>query len=76
MKSIEIYNNILLNMLSNKKGISPKIIIYGIIKNYVEYINNNPEINYHYQKLLSDYYLNKKFNNEFDLPLLAIIYIR
>ena len=75
LKSIEIFNNILLNMLSNKKDNSPKILLYGIIKNFVEYINNNPEISYHYQKLLNDYYLNKKFNDEFDLPLLAIIYI-
>ena len=61
LKSIEIYNNILLNMLSNKKDNSPKILLYGTIKNFVEYINNNPEISYHYQKLLSDYYLKKNF---------------
>ncbi len=75
MKSIEIYNNILLDLLSKKNNFSSRILIYGIIKNFEEYINSNPEANFHYQKLLNDNYLNKKFNHEFELPLLAIIYI-
>ena len=49
--------------------------LYGIIKNFEEFTNNNPEINYHYQKLLNDKYLNTKFNKNEELPILSIIFI-
>ena len=75
IKSIEMYNNILLDKLSNKKEFSSKIILYGNIKSFEDYCNNNPEINYHYQKLLNDNNLNNKYSKEDDLPILSIIYI-
>ena len=75
IKSIEMHNNILLNELSNKNYFSTKIILYGTIKKFETYLDNSPEINYHYHKLLNDKYLNNKFNKEIDLPILSIIYI-
>ena len=75
IKSIEIHNNILLNELPKKKNFSTKLILYGTIKNFEEYLDNIPEINYHYHKLLNDKYLNNKFDKEIDLPILSIIYI-
>ena len=75
IKSIEIFTNNILKILSNKNNIKSKILLYGIIKNCDDYINNNPEINYNYQKLLNDKYLNKKFNKDEELPILSIIYL-
>ena len=75
IKSIEIYNNVLLNTLTNKNDVDSKILLYGNIKIFEEYLNNNPEINYHYQKLLKNNFLNKKYNNELHLKILSIIYI-
>ena len=51
------------------------VCTYGNIKIFEEYLNNNPEINYHYQKLLKNNFLNKKYNNELHLKILSIIYI-
>lgn len=75
IKSIEIYNNVLLKTLTNKNDVDSKILLYGNIKIFEEYLNNNPEINYHYQKLLKNNFLNKKYNNELHLKILSIIYI-
>jgi len=36
---------------------------------------NNPELNYIYQKLLNDKYLNHKYSKNDELPLLSIIYL-
>ena len=52
-----------------------KILIFGIIKKFEEFISNNPEINYQYQNLINNEYLNKKFNKEDSLPILSIIYL-
>ena len=52
-----------------------KILIFGIIKKFEELISNNPEINYQYQNLINNEYLNKKFNKEDSLPILSIIYL-
>ena len=75
IKSIEIFKNNILKILSDKNNIKSKVALHGIIKNCEEYINNNPEINYHYQKLINDKYLNSKYNNFVELPILSIIYI-
>ena len=75
IKTIEMHNNALLNELSNKRKFSSKLLLYGIIKKFEECIDNNPEVNYHYYKLLNDKYLNKKYNKEIDLRILSIIYI-
>ena len=75
IKSIEMHNNCILSLISNKKKSSSKILLFGTIKNFEEDLNTNPEINYHYKKLLNDKYLNKKFDKEIDLPILSIIYI-
>jgi len=72
---IEKYKNILLKILENKYDNESKIFIFGIIKKFEEYISNNPEINYQYQKLISNEYLNKKYNKEDSLPILSIIYL-
>ena len=74
-KSIEMYNNIILSKLSEKSEHKSKILLLGIIKKFEEFASNNPEINFHYHKLLNDKTLKKKFNNEDDLPILSIIYI-
>ena len=75
VKSIEIIYDNLIKLLSNKENIKNKLLLHGIIKNFEEYSNNNPEINYHYQKLLNDKYLKKHFDIEDELPILSIIYI-
>ena len=75
IKSIEMFKNNVLKILSNKNNIDSKILLYGIIKNFEEYINNNPEINYHYQKIINDIYLNRKYNKNDELPILSIIYV-
>ena len=75
IKCIELYSSILLKIFKYKKNKKNKILLYGIIKNFEEYKKNNPEINYHYQKLLNDKYLNKTFNKSEELSLLSIIYI-
>ena len=75
IKDIEMYNNILLNHLVNKNDMVSKIFLYGNIKIFEEYLIHNPELNYHYQKLLKDNFLNKKLNNELDLQILSFIYI-
>ena len=75
MKSIEKHNSILLTKLIDKKSSSSNIFIQGIIKNFDEYVSNNPELNYHFKKLLNNDYLSSKYNKENDLPILYIIYI-
>ena len=75
IKSIEIFSNNILKLLADKDNIKSKILLYGIIKNLDNYFNNNPELNYHYQKLLKDKYLRKKFNKKDELPILSIIYL-
>ena len=75
IKSIEIYKNILLNKLEEKNNLDSRIILFGNIKTLEEYIENNPEIQYQYHKLLNDPYLRSKFDTEIDLPILSIIYI-
>ena len=52
MKTVERHNNILLSKLLDKKSSSSNIFIQGIIKNFGEYVSNNPELNFHFQKLL------------------------
>ena len=75
IKSVEMYNNILLNQLTNITNNSTKILLYGNIKNVEEYIYNNPELSYHYHKLLNDKYFNKLYNKDIELPILSVIYI-
>ena len=75
MKTIERHNSILLAKLLDKKSSSSNIFIQGIIKNFEEYVSNNPELNYHFKKLLRNVYLNTKYNKENDLPILYIIYV-
>ena len=74
-KSIEIYKNIFLKILSENSKINSKILLHGNIKNFEDYTANNPEIYYQYQKLVNNKFLVKKYNKETELPLLAIIYI-
>ena len=75
LKSIEMLKNTLLIKLSEKNQNKIKILLFGIIKKFEEFISNNPEINYQYQKLINDKNLNKKFNREDTLPILSIIYL-
>ena len=75
LKSIEKYKNILLEILSTKNNNNTKILLLGIIKKFEEYIINNSEINYQFQKLTNDKKLLKKFNKKDSLPILTIIYI-
>ena len=72
---IEKYKNILLKRLENNYDNESKIYIFGIIKKFEEFINNNPEISYQYHKLINNEYLNKKYNREDSLPILSIIYL-
>ena len=75
IKSIEIFCNNLLKLLKYKDFINSKILLYSIINNFENYADNNPEINCHYQKLLNDKYLIKKYDKNDELPILSIIYI-
>ena len=72
-KMIEIYINILLKHLCNKRNITSKIFLYGMIKKFEEYFNNNPELLYNYQKLINDNNLIVKFNKE-ELKVVSIIF--
>ena len=74
IKYIEKYKNVLLNKLKDKNNDS-KILILGVIKKFEDYAKNNPEINYHYRKLLNDEVLVKKFRKKDELPIISIIYI-
>jgi hypothetical protein len=60
VRIIEIYKNILLNVLNKINDKKYNILICGIIKKFEDYINNNPELNFHYHKLLNDENLGKK----------------
>ena len=75
IKSIEIFKNVLLQKLGDRKNIKSNILLEGIVKICEEYINNNPEINCRYQKLINDIYFNHKFNKNINLYILSIIYI-
>ena len=72
IKLIEVYKNILLNM---KNSPIFQALKFGIINNFEDFLNNNPEINNHYQKISSNQNLIKKFNNYKDLSVLYILYI-
>ena len=73
VRSIEIYKNIILNVLNKINDNKYNILICGIIKKFEDYINNNPEINFHYHKLLNDENLGKKIEKT-KLQILSIIY--
>ena len=75
IKSIEMFNNYLLQILANRNKIKSKILLYGIIKNFEEIVINYPELNFHYNKLLNDKFLSHKYNKNDELPILSIIYI-
>ena len=75
IKSIEMLKNLLLKSLSDKNNYKTKILLFGINKKFEEFIINNPEINYRYQKLMNDINLRKKINKEDTLPILSIIFI-
>ena len=75
IKSIEIFKNVLLQKLEDRKNMKSNILLEGIAKIFEEYINNNPEINCRYQKLINDIYFNHKFNKNINLFILSIIYI-
>ena len=72
---IEKYKNILLKRLEKSYDNESKIFIFGIIKKFEELISNNPEISFQYHKLITNEYLNKKYNKEDSLPILSIIYL-
>jgi len=72
---IEKYRNILLKRLEYNYDNESKIFIFGIINKFEEFISNNPEISYQYQKLINNEYLKKKYNKEDSLPILSIIYL-
>ena len=74
IKLIEIYKSILLK-LSNENSPKFKILEYGIINNYKDFLNNNPEINTYYQKISNSIYLIKKYSCSKNLPILYLIYI-
>jgi len=73
IRSIEIYKNILLKVLNKINDNKYNLLLSGIIKKLEDYINNNPEINYHYHKLLNDENLGKKVEKT-KLQILSIIY--
>ena len=73
VRIIEIYKNILLNVLNKINDKKYNILICGIIKKFEDYINNNPELNFHYHKLLNDENLGKKIEKT-KLQILSIIY--
>ena len=75
IKSMEMFINILIQKLQDKNNFKSKILLYGFVKNFDEYRNNNSEINNYYQKLLNDKYLYHKFNKNLEFLILAIIYI-
>ena len=75
IKSIIIYINILLKNLLNKENINSKILISGIIKKFENYIINNQELYYSYQKLINNKELIETIKNEENLSILSIIFI-
>ena len=75
IKSIIIYINISLKHLLNQENIKSKILISGIIKKFENYIINNQELNYSYQKLINNKDLIVKVKNEEYLSILSIIFI-
>ena len=75
IKSIIIYINISLKHLLNQENIKSKILISGIIKKFENYIINNQELNYSYQKLKNNKDLIVKVKNEEYLSILSIIFI-
>ena len=72
-KLVETYKNNLLKHLNMKNYVESKILKLGIVKNFKEFINNNPEINDNYQKLLTNIYIKKDKLDK--LPVISIIYI-
>ena len=74
LKDIEIYNNLLINILK-KNDHKSKILISGVIKRFEEYLSNNAELYEQYHKLLNDKHLQKKFSSYNELIILSIISI-
>ena len=74
LKDIEIYNCLLLNLVKQNDHKS-KILITGVIKKFENYLNNSPELNEQYHKLISDKHLQKKFTSNNELKILSIILI-
>ena len=75
IKIFEMYKNNLLKIISSKNNKHTKVIIFGIYKKIEEFIINNQEINYQYQKFLHNKKLIRKYNKEDTLPILSIIYL-
>jgi len=75
IKSIIIYNNTLLKNLLKKENIESKILLSGIIKKFENYIINNQEMNYSYQKIINNKDFIEKIKNEENLSILSIIFI-
>ena len=74
LKSIEVYNAILLNLLY-KNDQKSKVLIEGVIKRFEEYLSSNPELYEQYHKLLNDKHLKRKFALDNELTILSIISI-
>ena len=74
-KLVEMYRDILLKHLRKKNSPESKILILGIIKNFQDFINNKPEINGEYRKLLNFSNKRKKKINLDKLSVISIIYI-
>jgi len=71
---IEVYNNILLNLIKSRDNKS-KILISGVINRFEEFLENNSELYELYHKIINDKHLKSKFSSLKELTILSIIYI-
>lgn len=74
IKEIQIYNALLLFYLRRSDNESI-ILTSGIVDRIEEYLNNMPELNEQYHKLLDNKYLQRIFTSKKELSILSIILI-
>ena len=71
---IEVYNNMLLNLIKNQDNKS-KVFISGTINRFEEFLENNSELYELYHKIINDKHLKYKFSSSNELIILSIVYI-
>ena len=74
LKHIEVYNEILLNLLKSN-SFKSRTLVGGVIKSFEEYLTSNAELYQHYHKFINDKHLQKKFSSLNELKILSMISI-
>ncbi len=74
LKDIEVYNEILTNLLKSN-SLKSRALVAGAIKCFEEYLTSNAELYEYYHKFLNDKHMQKKFSSLNELKILSMISI-